>query len=367
MNELKLVGAGDSNPPDSVRLTNKTGKHVLLATASDLTPVHIEWVWEGYLAAGKMHLIAGAPSTGKTTLTLALAATVSVGGMWPDGTSAPRGKVVIWSGEDNVEDTLLPRLIAAGADRDNVRFATTTVEKGRSRAFDPARDLAELSGELRTLGDVRLLVVDSVVSVVAGDSHKNAEVRRGLESLVALAAEVGCAVVGITHFTKGTAGLDPLDRVTGSLAFAAVARVVLVTAKQEATEGQPGRRVLMRAKSNLGPENGGFEYRVVAKRLAQDQRIEVSVVEWGEVVRGSTRQVLLEMASQNGESEQGAGAWLKRTLESGPVEARAVLSSGIEAGFTEREVRRAFKSLGGAKKKGGYGPGHPWRWRLPSE
>ena len=58
-----------------------------------------------------------------------------------------------------------------------------------------------------------------IVSAVAGDSHKGAEVRRALQPVVTLAQRLGCAVLGITHFSKGTNGRDPVERVTGSIAF----------------------------------------------------------------------------------------------------------------------------------------------------
>jgi putative DNA primase/helicase len=51
----------------------------------------IEWLWLHWLALGKLHLIAGAPEAGKTTIALALAATISSGSYWPDGTKAPAG------------------------------------------------------------------------------------------------------------------------------------------------------------------------------------------------------------------------------------------------------------------------------------
>ena len=42
-----------------------------------------------------------------------------------------------------------------------------------------------------------------------------------------------CALLGITHFSKGTGGRDPVERLTGSLAFGALARVVLIAAKHQ--------------------------------------------------------------------------------------------------------------------------------------
>jgi putative DNA primase/helicase len=60
--------------------------------------------------------------TGKTTIAMKMAATVSTGGAWSDGSRCAPGNVIIWSGEDDPTDTLVPRLIASGADRTRVRF-----------------------------------------------------------------------------------------------------------------------------------------------------------------------------------------------------------------------------------------------------
>ena len=67
---------------------------VELLRASDIVPEPIDWLWDGWLAAGKI-IFGGAPGTGKTTIALALAATLSNGGLWPDGSRAPVGSVVV--------------------------------------------------------------------------------------------------------------------------------------------------------------------------------------------------------------------------------------------------------------------------------
>jgi putative DNA primase/helicase len=185
---------------------------VHLVQASTLRPEPIRWLWPGWLALGKLHVLAGAPGQGKTTLLLAFAATITCGGRWPDGTRAEPGSALIWSGEDDPADTLLPRLLAMGADATKVHFITGTNEDGSVRAFDPARDLVQLSAAAQRIGDVRMLMVDPVVSAVGGaDSHKNTEVRRALQPLVDLAGAIDCAVVGVSHFGKGTAGRDPTE------------------------------------------------------------------------------------------------------------------------------------------------------------
>ena len=90
-------------------------------------------------------MLAGPPGGGKTTLAGEMAAIVSRGGFWPDGLRAQQGDVVIWTGEDDPEDTLVPRLIASGACLQGIHFVGNVRDEGASRSFDPAKDMAELS------------------------------------------------------------------------------------------------------------------------------------------------------------------------------------------------------------------------------
>src|SRR5690606_4205726 len=108
-------------------------------------------------------------------------------------------------------------------------------------------DMDLLRAEATQVGDVGLLLLDPLVSAVKGDMHRANDVRRSLQAVVDFAEENDCAVLGISHFAKGGAGSTPSERVIGSQAFSALARTVLVAAKQE--EGET--RVLARAKSNI--------------------------------------------------------------------------------------------------------------------
>jgi len=140
----------------------------------------MNWLWSGYLARGKMTLLAGEPGTGKTTIAMSIGATVTQGGIWPDGTIAEPDSIVIWSGEDDPRDTLAPRLMAAGADMCKVHFVTGMRIEGKVKCFDPARDMPALKEACEKIGDVRLLIIDPIVSAVSGDSHRNTETRRAL-------------------------------------------------------------------------------------------------------------------------------------------------------------------------------------------
>lgn len=307
-------------------------KTVRLQTVSELPPEAHRWIWKGWLAAESLHVLAGAPATGKTTAALSLAATLSRGGTWPDGTDARPAHAVIWSGEDHATKTLSPRLLAMGADPDRVSIVTSTSEHGRHRPFDPATDLAELKRTLSGLADVDLLIIDPIISVVTGDSHKNAEVRRSLQPLVDLASSVGCALLGITHFSKGTAGLDPIERISGSLAFGALARVVLVAARTTGGSDADPDRMFIRAKSNIGPDGDGFSYGVEGMTLPHDPEIETSRVNWGVPLVGQASDLLAQYSPKPtaASSDGGRADWLKKVLAAGPVLATEVIARARE-------------------------------------
>lgn len=57
---------------------------VELIDASTIKPEPVHWLWPGWLARGKLHVIAGAPGTGKTTAALSWCASITRGGAFPE-------------------------------------------------------------------------------------------------------------------------------------------------------------------------------------------------------------------------------------------------------------------------------------------
>jgi putative DNA primase/helicase len=346
------------------------GPEVQLIQASQLKILPIRWLWPGWLARGKFHVLAGAPGTGKTTIAMAVAATCTINGTFPDGTPCHGGNVIIWTGEDDPADTLAPRLLASGADLSRVYFIEGTKEKGVVRSFDPARDLNTLMAQAQAIGNIALLIVDPVVSAVAGDGHKAGDVRKGLQPLVDLAAALDCVALGITHFSKGTAGRDPLERVTGSQAFGALARVVIVAAKDTATDGDdtPARRFIARAKSNIGPDGGGFDYSLEQSELKGHPGLIASYVTWGSAIEGTARD-LLGAADVNDDEEKtdrdDAVDFLVSLLTDGPLSVKAIKTEAVGAGYAWRTIERAKKQAGiKAQKDGTRGS---WAWAIGAE
>lgn len=335
---------------------------VNLLCASTVVPEPITWLWPGWLPSGKLTLLAGDGGTGKTTLAISLAAIVSAATKWPDRSKCGKpGNVLIWSSEDDPADTLVPRLMAAEADLKRCYFVQGVTVNEESQPFDPARDIDLLDDRISFLGGAKLLVVDPIVSAIAGDMHRANDVRRSLQALVDFASRHGCAVLGITHFTKGTKGGSPTERVTGSQAFGALARMVLVAAKEEGSE----KRVLARAKSNIAPDTGGFAYTLSIEEMANGLSATRAV--WGDAIDGTAREILGDVeADPDAETERDEAAdFLRGLLSDGPKKAKEIRKDADGAGHSWRTIERAKRELGVQAKKMGMSEG--WVWALPDE
>ena len=115
----KQHGFVEENP----QTTQSATDIIKVVNMSDIPVLPILWLWPGWLPLGKMTILAGAGGCGKTNLSLALIATITTGGFFPDGLRCENpGKVLIYSTEDDPADTLKPRLIANGANISKVSF-----------------------------------------------------------------------------------------------------------------------------------------------------------------------------------------------------------------------------------------------------
>jgi putative DNA primase/helicase len=333
---------------------------VRLLRGDAVTLEAVQWAWPGFLPAGMLTLLGGAPGCGKTTIALDLGATITTAGNWPDGARCHEaGDVLIWSGEDPPSVTAA-RLVASGADMARVHFVEG-VTGCDGEGFDPGRHMELLEFAASKLAAPRLLILDPIVSAVTGDGHKSNDVRRSLQPVVDLAQRLGCAVLGITHFSKGTGGRDPVERITGSLAFAALARLVLVAAKVKRDEDDEPRRVLVRAKSNIGPDDGGFAYGL--ERVEAAPGVEGQRVVWLEALEGTAREVLAEAEADPATDTDAASdveAFVRGCLADGPLAAKAFRADAEGAGYQWHTVQRTAKRMGAESRKDGMHGG--WRW-----
>ena len=246
----------------------------LILRASEVVPKRVEWLWPWRIPLGKLTTFAGIGGLGKTFVLCDLIARISRGMPWPDlgGECAEVGQSLFVSGEDDPEDTLVPRLIELGADLNKVAFLTTEV-LGR---FTLA-DLKTLDRAVDQIGTgVRFVAIDPPTAYLGKvDDHKNAELRSLLTPLAAWAASRRLAIVFNTHVSKPQGKVEAMMRVMGSVAWVNAVRAGHMFARDPE---DPEKRVFVPMKSNLGKPRKGLSYRIL--ELPND----LARVEWlGEV------------------------------------------------------------------------------------
>jgi len=219
--------------------------------------------------------------------------------------------------------------------------------------------MTELEEAIHEIGGVSLLIVDPIVNAVDKDGNKNNDVRRGLQPIVDLASQLDIAVIGITHLNKGGTGYDPVMRVLGSIAFVALARVVMIAAKvwdADASERPEERRVLVRGKSNIGADYGGFEYFIDPSEPLPS--IHTTKISWGRALKGSARELLGDHKKNEGNEKklsavEYAEKFLLDTLRDGPKAAKLVESEALELEISRASLKRASENLKINKRKHG--------------
>ena len=352
----------DSAPPGGI---HGGPDGVVLRCGSTIEPKPIHWLWPGWLARSRLHLLAGDAGVGKTSVAIALAATVTAGGQWPDGTSCDKGRVVFFTTEDDVADTVIPRLLACGGDPAHFYVVESTRIAGKLQPFEPGRDIGRLSEAIQKLGGASMLILDPVVTAVSGDYNSASDVRRGMQKVGDLAAASGCVTLGITHFSKGGASSsNPALRVSGSNSFGAVARAVLACAKVMEADGG-FRRLLVRVKANSMADHGGFCYEL--DQVDVRPGISAQRVVWVEAVEGEARYLLADVAPSSDDSSESSPVSVLKGLLTPEcwTPQKTVEKDMKEAGFSEKQIRTASAKLMVKKQKGASGKEDGWYWRLP--
>ena len=349
---------------------------VMSRRLSDVQMRPVSWLWQGKLACGKVSLIQGDPGLGKSMLLASLAAVVTRGGAWPvTRDKCPQGSVLILSAEDDAEDTLAPRLEAAGADLSRVHTLDaiqSELENGEkvTRGFDLSQDIARLIVKMREIGDVRLVSIDPVLAYVGQtkDSHKTSDVRGILAPLNVAAYEAGAAIILVNHLNKST-GMSAINRGTGSNAWAAAARAVFgVIADKE----DQGKRYFLTLKNNLGADGTetNLSYRIESYQLpASDPEIITARIMWDSQ---PVTQTAKELFAQNDAQEddktdtQEAKEYLKELLRDGPMKVQAIQITSRKAGHNWPTIRLAKRLLNIVSKRSGFGEGSSMEWALPN-
>ena len=346
---------------------------VTLKWMKDFTPKRVRWLWTNWISCGTLTLISGREESGKSTFLYSLAADVTNGKLPGAFYGQPRA-VLIVATEDSINSTIVPRLLAHGADLALVGYIEVKTPEGYDTELSLPDDLTELEAAFvqQAASDVpfAMMGLDPLISRLSPhlDSHKDAEVRQALEPLVDLATKLDVAMVGLIHHNKSTTA-DPLTAVMGSKAFAAVARQVLTMAT-DPMDPTEATKLLGQTKNNLGKKRMGtsmYEIQSVVVGSDEDGDIASGRITWKENVPESidelrlAKKPLFEGAPPMTVAAQAA-VWLEDYLEGlgGQDSSNGVLAAGNAAGHSERAIREAASDLKVIVRKGGFQGTNLW-------
>ena len=331
---------------DEERIGRLTLVHADRVEMKPLNPL-----WPGRIYVGKLTTLAGVPDQGKSMVTCDIAARVSRGLAWPDGSGfAPKGTAIFLAAEDDKADTIVPRLAAAGADLTKVKILNSLVishrDKKVQRTFNIAEDIAELTTLVRRYPDTRVLFIDPTNAFMGtskeNDSFRDSDVRAVLGPLKEWAEEHEVAVVLVTHFKKGGTG-RALDQVMGSLAFVALARSSWAFLEEKDAEGEPtGRKLLAKIKQNITAPVDALACHIEGVKLSNG--LTAPKIVWEDAVEGNADMIM--SGGAGGQKLAAAKAFLLGTLADGPVKASEVRAEAERSGISEKTLNRAKKVMG---------------------
>lgn len=340
----------------------------VVVTLGDVAPEAIEWLWHGYLPAGKLVVLDGDPGLGKSTVTLDWATTVSTGKPWPDGSGCERAGVLLLSAEDGLADTIRPRLDGAGADCEQIHAMTDVAyhdDEGVLRRRMPVlpADVPLITQTVKERG-VRLVVVDVLMAYLDGgvNAHRDQDVRRALAPLAAMAERTGACVVVLRHLNKSNEG-PAIYRGGGSIGITGAVRAAfLVSSDPDADPDDHSRRVLASVKMNIARTPASQLFRLVA-----DDDVGPSRIEWLGSSPHSADQLLADRSHDEEDDDRDELVVLLTRLltdEGGCGDAGKLTKQLRGLGYAERTIQRARRRAGITTSKTSF-DGGGWVWSLP--
>jgi hypothetical protein len=350
-------GAEQEEPPSTLKS----------ARASTFEISAIQWLWPYRFALGKLGILAGLPDEGKGQVLCDMAARVTRGLNWPcnEGT-APQGNVVLLTAEDDPRDTVVPRLLAAGADLDCIEIVQMVHEAGTDRMFSLVSDLDLLRQTVLRIGNVNMIQIDPITAYMGVkqiDSFRTTDVRAVLGPVTDLATELMVSIIAVMHFNKKTDVTNALLRISDSLAFGATARHVYAVVD----DAENKRKLFVKGKNNLAARDTkalayGFGAREVGKDRKTGEAIWAPHVVWyPQPVDVTASDAMQAAGGQSGYAKREARDFVMARLEAGPVKAKDLFEEAEQSGISKSTLMRVKKELKICSRK----VGGEWIWELP--
>ena len=335
---------------DSVHV-NTMNTHIpnsSLLTLQSIQTAPVGWLWPGYLPLGKLVLLDGDAGCGKSLLTIDLAARLSCGRPLPNGAQSPEiRRSLFLNAEDSIEDTLVPRLQAAGADLQHVMCMAGA--DGRRNGLQFPRDSQELES-LLVVERIGLVVIDPLVAFMPLQS-----IRKTMSSLAEIAERCCATILLVRHLTKRS-NVQALYRGIGPIDVVAGVRASLLACRHP---DRPGFGILATSKGNLGVTPPSLCYEIIPESTT-------CAIAWhGPFGMNADQLVGAEPKKREAPSVLRACDWLLRYLAQGPRSALEVLGAAEAEHISERTLDRAKKNLGIQSKIESSNGRSCWMWMLP--
>ena len=232
----------------------------VVKVAASVKATRVRWLWPKYVARGQVTILDGDPGTGKSFITMDLAARVSRGDVMPGGRyKGDPEPVLVCNAEDDEGTTIVPRLRALGADLDRVRLLSSIRHEGKEEALllPNAYDTLEM---VICQFKPALIIIDPVMAFLSPEvrTFQDQSVRLALEPLKRLAREHDAAILVVRHLNKNTAA-KAIYRGGGSIGLVGLCRSGLLVGENP---DNPGERLLTQIKNNLAKRQPSLAYEI---------------------------------------------------------------------------------------------------------
>lgn len=284
------------------------------------------------------------------------------------------GEVLILSAEDDPENTLAPRLEAAGAIRSKVHLLQSVMMTNKAGQNIGGERIAQLDQDIQVIMQVlqrnphiRLIIIDPISSFLGNASmYKEQEVRQVLMPLVARARAANVTVIQIVHFNKNSDTKSAMDRVGGAKAFVGLGRSAWTCIREPKSEeslpaggiDQGDRILFLKLKGNLAPSRtGGLVYKIRTREVeVMDDETgkavneDVPYIQFLEDTASTAQEVVIDGKHGVGRPKKSADCeqWLKLHLAStnGYDTVSRIMLVGEDEGFSDRTLRRTKELVG---------------------